>query len=76
LPSATARRASRFVARAADARQHARFDHPQQIHLRRQRHLGDLVEKQRAAFGLLEKTRVCVQRAGERAALVSEKLAT
>ena len=49
------------------------LQHPQQSRLRVQRHVADLVEEQRAAFGLLEPAGRRVG-AGERAALVAEQL--
>ena len=50
------------------------LQHAQQLGLRRQRHLGDLVEQQRAAVGRLEAAVAALDRAGERAALVAEQL--
>ena len=48
--------------------------HAQQPHLQVERHVADLVEEQRAAFGLLETSAALRLRAGERAALVAEQL--
>ena len=47
----------------------------QQLDLRARRHLADLVEKQRAALGLLEQAALARFGAGECAALVAEQLA-
>jgi hypothetical protein len=60
---------------AADARHDAGFEHPQQLDLQLDRHLGDLVEEQRAAVGALEVALVPPLGAGEAAALVPEQLA-
>src|SRR6478735_4824561 len=51
------------------------FQGTQQVYLQRERHFADCVEKQRAAFGLLEIAGVRLQRAVECAALVSEQVA-
>ena len=59
---------------AADRRVLALLQHAQQPRLRFHRHVADLVEKQRAAFGLLEAADVTVLRAGEGALLVAEQL--
>ena len=58
-----------------DARHGARLEHAQQPHLQLERHLGDLVEEQRAAMGALEVARVLARRAGEAPLLVAEQLA-
>ena len=47
----------------------------QQLHLRRRHHLGDLVEKQRAAMRQLEHAGAAIVRAGEGPFLVAEDLA-
>ena len=59
---------------AADAVVLAVGEHAQQAHLQVGRHVADLVEEQRAAFGLLEPAAPQRLRAGERAALVAEQL--
>ena len=59
---------------AADCRVFALLQHAQQPRLRFHRHVADLVEKQRAAFGLLETADVTILRAGEGALLVAEQL--
>ena len=51
------------------------LQHAQQLDLRRRRHLGDLVEEQRAAVGELEAAGAAIGGAGERALLVAEDLA-
>ena len=51
------------------------LQHAQQPHLRRQRHLADLVEEDRAPVGPLEAAALAGQRAGEGALLVPEQLA-
>ena len=53
----------------------ARLEHAQQAHLQVERHLGDLVEEQRAAVRALEEAVVLARRAGEAALLVAEQLA-
>ena len=53
----------------------ARLEHAQQFHLQLHRHLGDLVEEDRAAVGALEEALVLAIRAREAAALVAEQLA-
>jgi hypothetical protein len=45
---------------------------PEQLRLRRQRQLGDLVEQQRAAIGCLEASVALLNRTSEGAALVAE----
>ena len=61
--------------RAADARDLPLLEHAQQLHLRRQRHVADLVEEQRARVRELEAPDATLGRAGERALLVAEQLA-
>ena len=51
------------------------LQHAQQLHLRRRRHLADLVEEERAAIGQLEAALPPIGGAGERALLVAEDLA-
>ena len=58
---------------AADAVILAVGQHPQQANLQVRRHVADLVQKQRAALGLLESPATRVLRAGERTALVPEQ---
>ena len=60
---------------AAQAAELPLLQHPQQLHLRRRRHLRNLVEEQRAAVGQLEAAQPPFGRAGERAPLVAEDLA-
>ena len=48
--------------------------HAQQPRLQVRRHVADLVQEQRAAFGLLEAPAPLRLRTGERAALVAEQL--
>src|SRR5690349_21986764 len=59
---------------AADAVVLAVGKHAQQTHLQISRHVTDLIEEQRSAFGLLEASAPHRLRAGERTALVTEKL--
>jgi len=63
---------NRFV--AADAHDRVRLERAQQLDLQLERHLGDLVEKQRAAARGLEHADVLRDRAGEAAFLVAEQL--
>ncbi len=58
---------------SADAIELARREHAQQTRLQRQRHVADLVEKQRAARGLLETSRMPARGARERADFVAEQ---
>ncbi len=58
---------------AADAVVFAVGKHAQQAHLQVRRHVADLVEEQRAAFGLLEAAAARALRAGECTALVAEQ---
>src|SRR5438093_1570739 len=62
-------------ARRADALEVARFEDAQQLRLQIQRHVGNLVEKQRAAVGQLEAADTVGLRIGERALHVAEELA-
>ena len=59
----------------ADAHEGAGLEHAQQLDLQLERHLGDLVEEQRAAVGALEEALVLAVGAGEAALLVAEELA-
>jgi hypothetical protein len=59
----------------ADPHEGAGLEHAQQLHLQVERHLGDLVEEQRAAVGALEEAQVLPVGAGEAALLVAEDLA-
>ena len=61
--------------RVADALVFAILDEAQQLWLQRQRHIADLVEKQRAAFGLIHAAQLVFDRAGEGAFLVPEQFA-
>jgi hypothetical protein len=61
-------------ARGADAHERAGLQHPQQANLQLERHLGDLVEEERAAIGLLEIALVLPVRARIAATLVAEHL--
>ena len=51
------------------------LDHAEQLHLRRQVELADLVEEEGASFGQLEAALLAARRAGEGARLVAEQLA-
>ena len=59
---------------AADAGEAAGLQHAQQAHLHFRRHLGDLVQEQRAAFSALEAAAVHARGAGERTLFVAEEL--
>ena len=59
----------------SNASQRVRLEHAQQLDLQLDRHLGDFVEEERAARGLLELALVSAFRAGEAPALVTEQLA-
>ena len=61
--------------RAADAAIMAVFQHAQQLGLKRRRHLGHLVDEERAAFGYLKQADLGRHGPGERALLVAEQLA-
>src|SRR5208283_4273783 len=52
--------------RAADARERAVLQKAKQLGLKRLAHVGDFVEKNRAAVGFLDSSRLLFQRAGER----------
>ena len=60
---------------AADCPNLLFLDHAQKLHLQVQRHLADLVEKDRAAVGGDEQPAACLYRAGESALHVPEELA-
>ena len=60
--------------RAAEPLELALLQHAQQLDLRREVELADLVEKERAAFGQLEPPLLRRVGAGERALLVAEQL--
>ena len=60
---------------AADAFEPPILEHPQQLGLHAQRHLADLVEKERAPLRQLEPPFLLAVGAGERPALVTEQLA-
>src|SRR5207247_5449594 len=62
-------------ARAANAVEFARLQHAQELGLRLQRQLADLIQKKRAAVGELEATTALLRGAGEGAFLVAEELA-
>ena len=59
---------------AADAIEAAVREDAQKPRLQLRRHVADLVEKERAAFGLLEAPAPLLLRAGERTALMAEEL--
>ena len=61
---------------AADALELPLLQHAQQLELQRRRHVADLVEEQRPLVGQLEAPELALDRAGERALLVAEQLAT
>src|SRR5215475_15049419 len=60
------------VVLAAEPRELAVLEHLQQLGLQRDAHIADLVEEDRALAGELELSRLVLDRAGERAAIVSE----
>ena len=59
---------------AAQSFEAAFFEHPQQLGLRDQRQIANLVQQERAAVGQLESAGLAVVGAGERALLVAEDL--
>jgi hypothetical protein len=59
---------------AADPDHPPGFEHSQELCLQVDRHLGDLVQKQRSALGPLEIAQMLAHGAGERSPLVAEKL--
>src|SRR5208337_2318916 len=59
-----------FAAYALDL---ALLEHPQELGLHRDWHVANLIEEQRAAFGLLEFSEVAACRAGEGAFFVAEE---
>src|SRR5690606_27234450 len=60
---------------AAHADDLAALDDPQELGLRRCRHLGNLVEEDRAAIGRFEQSRLGLMSPRERTLLVTEQLA-
>ena len=60
--------------RRADRADLAFLQHAQQLHLKRERHVADLVQEDRAAIGRLEQPLVRLHRAAERAARMAEEL--
>ena len=60
---------------AADALERMAFQHAEELRLRRERHLADLVEEDRPLVGRLELADHPLGRAGERALLVAEEFA-
>ena len=60
---------------AADRHERALLQHAQQLHLQRGGHVADFVEKERTAIRGLEQAFLIFHRAGERAALMTEKRA-
>src|ERR1019366_8048179 len=64
----------RLLRVAADAPHDALLERAHKLHLHRDRGLADLVEKKRPALRLVEETLLLLHGAGERAALVAEKL--
>ena len=58
----------------SDGAQLARLEHAEQLDLESRAHLGDLVEEERAAVGLLEEALAVSGRAGEGAPAVAEEL--
>src|SRR4051794_14625108 len=65
----------RLFGPAAEAAELPLLQHAQQLHLRRRRHLADLVQEQRPAIGELEAALAAIGGAGERALFVAEDLA-
>jgi hypothetical protein len=61
--------------RGPHAQEAAGLEHAQQLDLQLERHLGDLVEEQRAAVRALEEARMVAVGTGEAALLVAEDLA-
>src|SRR5512139_733804 len=59
----------------ADRGQLSFLDHTEELRLRLERHVADLVEEQRSALRRLHQTRLVGDRAGERAASIAEELA-
>src|SRR5262249_57833144 len=58
----------------AEAAHHPLLEDAQELRLQVHRHLGDLVEEERASVGLLEEPNLFGGRAGERASRVAEQL--
>ena len=61
--------------RRADRLELPLLEHAQQLHLHVERQLADLVEEDRPVVRELEPPRLALDRAGERALLVTEELA-
>ena len=61
--------------RVADAFVFAILDEAQQFRLQRKRHIADFIEKQSAAFGLIDATQFIFGSAGKRAFFVTEQFA-
>ena len=61
------------LAVGADALERSILRHAQHLGLKRRRHLGDFIEKNRSAVGLLEPPDALRRRAGERAFFVAEQ---
>ena len=61
--------------RAPQPAHHPILDHPQELRLQHVRHLGDLVQEERAPVRHLQETRLLPDRSGERALYVAEHLA-
>ena len=59
----------------ADPHERSSLEHPQQLDLKIERHLGDLIEEQRAAVRPLEKAAMLPDRPGKAALLVTEEFA-
>ena len=51
------------------------LENAQELHLRRRRHLGDLVEEERPVIGQFEAAGASIHGAGKRSLLVTEDLA-
>ena len=51
------------------------LEHAQELRLRGERHISDLIQKQRASMGVLEQARLVVRGPGERTLHVAEQLA-
>ena len=67
-------RTSTLIAdRSADALELLLLEHAKQLRLKVEPHLGDFVEEQRAAVRALERALHALDRAGERALLVTEQ---
>src|SRR5688500_17219660 len=60
---------------AADARELPSLEHTEELRLKLERQVADLVDEERPAVRALEHAPACRDRTGERAALVAEELA-